>query len=488
MLFTAFHVAGLTRYGNFTQAWTLYQWPMLAIAIIYVISFYAFTLYETGDRSKSAFFLSRLCAAVGFGFLISSALSYFVFPLRIARWLAILCAGYTLVFVGGWRTLFDQLCRTRIQRKRVLIMGAGKLGAYVCKIARYVESLDIIGFLDDDQDKHHGFVHGVEVLGPTERLPEMAKQDSIDIVVVAIKSVKEKDLLDRLLAAKMSRVKILDASTFYELTTGRIPMAHVRLGWIVFTSINGMARHLYTRFKRYCDIALALFGLVLASPVMLITAILIKLDSKGPLIYKQQRMGQHGKEFMMFKFRSMVVDAEKKQGGLYTSVKDARVTRVGRIIRRVRIDELPQLWNVLIGDMSFVGPRPEAMELSHKYEQHISFYALCHAIKPGLTGWAQVKFPYSASVEDAEYKFEFDMFYIKNMSILLDVQIVLQTINVLFFLISRNESVKKDTIIEAEDAVATAKKLLEEGTSPGVSHTEASAGHRPGTHIVTRTE
>ena len=265
-------------------------------------------------------------------------------------------------------------------------------------------------------------------------------------------------------------------------------MAHVRLGWIVFTSINGMARHLYTRFKRYCDIALALFGLVLASPVMLITAILIKLDSKGPLIYKQQRMGQHGKEFMMFKFRSMVVDAEKKQGGLYTSVKDARVTRVGRIIRRVRIDELPQLWNVLIGDMSFVGPRPEAMELSHKYEQHISFYALRHAIKPGLTGWAQVKFPYSASVEDAEYKFEFDMFYIKNMSILLDVQIVLQTINVLFFLISRNESVKKDTIIEAEDAVATAKKLLEEGTSPGVSHTEASAGHRPGTHIVTRTE
>jgi len=350
-----------------------------------------------------------------------------------SRGLALLSTGYIIVLVSLWRFNFEYLFLTKFERKRVVIIGAGRVGHYIYNALKNNRNFEIIGFLDDDCNKHNSDLEGVKIIGGAEHLPEMAKNNQFDLAVVAITNEKKQDLLDHLLAAKMYHAQIVDVPTIYEEITGRMPMEHLRVGWIVFASFRAMSRHLYMRFKRYFDIFLSLFGFIIFSPVMVITAVLIKIESRGPLIYRQLRIGQDGKEFLMYKFRTMVVDAERKEGGLYTSAKDTRITRVGRVIRRIRIDELPQLWNIIIGNMSFVGPRPEAVELSQKYEKNIKYYALRHIMRPGLTGWAQVGYQYSASTEAALEKFEYDMYYLKNMSFFLDIQIILKTISVIIF-------------------------------------------------------
>lgn len=430
MIMLAFDLAGFARYSSPDKAWALYSGPFVLMAFIYLMSFYIFTLYEHHERFKSAFFLSRFLTAVIFGFFVFAALSYFIPYLRMGRGMAFICMGYIPLLIALWRFIFEHLFMSKTNRKRVVIVGAGRVGLFIYKIMKHDYRFEVVGFLDDDQAKHHSSLEDVKIFGGAEHLREMAKNDLFDTVVVAIMDVKKEVLLSHLLNVKMFHKEVVDVPTIYEEVTGRIPMAHIRLGWIIFTSIKGMSRHLYTYFKRYFDIFLSLFGLLVNVPIMIIVAILIKIDSAGPVIFRQERVGINGTKFLMYKFRSMVVDAQKKEGGLYTLTTDVRVTRVGAIIRKLRIDEIPQLFNVFIGNMSFVGPRPEAVELSQKYEKEIQYYSLRHFVKPGLTGWAQIKFPYAASLEDVVQKFEYDMYYLKNMSFFLDIQIILKTISV----------------------------------------------------------
>ncbi len=241
------------------------------------------------------------------------------------------------------------------------------------------------------------------------------------------------ELFKQIVQAKFNGVEIYDMLSVYQSITGKIPVLHTNDRWLWDADIYGIKKNLYnTKIKAVLDKFFAVTGIILSSPVMLITAVLIKLDSKGPVFYSQQRVGKDGKIFTLFKFRSMRADAET-EGAVWAEKNDSRVTSIGRIIRLLRIDEIPQMWNVLKGDMSFIGPRPERPEFVECLSKEIPYYSLRNSVKPGITGWAQVNYRYGASKEDSLEKLQYDLFYIKNVSLILDIIILFVTIRVVLF-------------------------------------------------------
>jgi sugar transferase (PEP-CTERM system associated) len=249
-------------------------------------------------------------------------------------------------------------------------------------------------------------------------------------VIAAPLNVVEKELGAKFLQARFSGTRIIDLSSFYEHTWRKIPVFHLGASWFFLgEGFSLVANRLRLRFKRFFDILLSALLLAVTWPLMLLTALAVKLESPGDVIYRQIRTGKEGLDFTIYKFRSMRKDAESK-GAQWAQTNDARVTRVGKFIRLTRLDELPQLWNVLKGDMSFIGPRPERPEFNSELAQKIPYYNLRHLVRPGLTGWAQILYPYGASIEDAREKLQYDLYYIKNFTFLLDLQILLKTINV----------------------------------------------------------
>jgi len=266
-----------------------------------------------------------------------------------------------------------------------------------------------------------GFVRGPEAddgscapaLGDLTDLPSIIAQHHIDRVIVSVNDRRGVLPMRELLQAKVSGVRVEDAATTYERVTGKILIDSIRPSWLIFS--DGFRASHTTRFvKRTVDLLLATAGLIVASPLMLATVIAIRLESTGPILYRQERVGEAGRRFVLCKFRSMRVDAEPGMP-VWASANDDRVTRVGRVIRLTRIDELPQLWNVLRGNMSFVGPRPERPFFVEQLAAVIPFYVQRHAVKPGITGWAQVKYRYGSSIEDATEKLRYDLYYIKHL-------------------------------------------------------------------------
>ncbi len=267
------------------------------------------------------------------------------------------------------------------------------------------------------------------VIGSYEQLEEIVEREGIDKFVVALSDRRGVLPVEVLLSCKLRGVKVEDVATFYEQVSGKIMLENLRPSWLVFSedfTISPLTRSL----KRLQDIVLAAIGGVLALPVAVLVAMLIRLDSRGPVLFRQERVGQDGEPFTLIKFRSMKVDAEATTGPIYAEADDPRITRVGRVIRRMRLDELPQLVNVLNGDMSFVGPRPERRFFVEQFEKDIPYYSRRMSVKPGVTGWAQVKYPYGANAEDAAEKLRLDLYYVKNMSSLFDLFIILQTVKI----------------------------------------------------------
>ena len=270
-----------------------------------------------------------------------------------------------------------------------------------------------------------------KVVGSYDQLLEIVEREHIDKVVVALQDRRECLPIEALLICKQRGIEVEEGATFSEKLCGRVMLEHLRPSWLIFSP--GFATPTFLRLqKRALDLILAAISLILAWPFMAVLAILIKMDSPGPALFKQERMGEQGKRFTLFKFRSMYVDAEATTGPVFANAEDPRVTRMGRFIRRARLDELPQLANVLWGDMSFVGPRPERPFFVDQYLKEIPFYGQRFNVKPGITGWAQVSYPYGATLKDAEEKLRFDLFYVKNMSILFDFFILLKTAKIVF--------------------------------------------------------
>ena len=326
------------------------------------------------------------------------------------------------------RVIFQKVFSLEKKRERILIAGAGVAARTICEVLDGDDSFGIVGIVDDDPSKKGIQIEGYEVDGDCNRIYDLVQKRNIDSIVVAITHEKKAGLLKTLLNAKYKGTQVYDMQTLYEKVTGKIPVTHVEEGWLVYTPFYGVQNSLYTiKIKRLMDIAISLFGLLILSPIFLLIALIIKMDSKGTVFYTQKRVGLNGHAYTMFKFRSMVEDAESGEP-LWAAKDDLRITRIGRAIRKFRLDELPQLWNVLRGYMSLVGPRPERPEFVKELEKEIPFYSMRYSVKPGITGWAQVKYAYGASSEDALEKLQYDLFYVKNLDIMLDLQILTRTI------------------------------------------------------------
>ena len=296
-------------------------------------------------------------------------------------------------------------------------------------LAEGLPKAEILGYVGErDQGPDAG-----PCLGAPFMALDIAKEKQATMILLLPDAPIDDDIAHDLLEAKLRGSMVVDIRSFYEHVVQRLPLSQINDEWLLQTegfSLN--TRGSLRRLKRALDVLISLLLLIPAAPIMLLTAIVVRLESPGPVIYKQDRVGLFEKEFTVYKFRSMRADAEKN-GAVWASTHDARVTKFGKFIRKVRIDELPQIWNILKGDMSFIGPRPERMAFVTKLKETIPYYSLRHTVKPGLTGWAQVCYPYGASEDDARRKLEYDLYYIKNMSILLDINIVFKTVGVVLF-------------------------------------------------------
>jgi sugar transferase (PEP-CTERM system associated) len=335
-----------------------------------------------------------------------------------------------LIAVPVWRLAFEGLTRDPHLEERVLIIGTGTLASTIARQIRAQHDFvyRIVGFLEEPSGTEGG-VAGLPVLGTPSDLPRLVAEHDVDRIVVSLGDRRGHLPIQELLQAKLAGVRVEDAATTYERITGKILTDGLNPSWLIFS--DGFCASRATRIvKRILDLVFAGIGLIIAAPLMLLTAVAIRLESRGPIFYCQERVGEGGGTFTLCKFRSMRADAEAGTP-VWAKDKDDRVTRVGRFLRLARLDEMPQLWNVLRGDMSFVGPRPERPYFVQQLAAAIPFYTERHAVKPGVTGWAQVKYRYGASIEDAMEKLRYDLYYIKHLSIIFDLTIVIDTVKVI---------------------------------------------------------
>jgi sugar transferase (PEP-CTERM system associated) len=284
----------------------------------------------------------------------------------------------------------------------------------------------VSGFVGDDPDLVGVSIVNPKVIGLGDDIQRVVDENRVDKVVIAIQDRRGRLPINDLLALKMRGVEIQEATSLYEHLTGKIALENLKPSWMIFNEGFEVSRAMQLQ-KEVISFAVSLTLLLLFLPLLPLIALLIKLDSRGPVFHGQERVGQDGRTFMLWKFRSMQQDAEQKTGPVWAGLDDQRVTRVGKYLRRTRLDEIPQLFSVLKGEMSLVGPRPERPHFVKQLSEIIPFYNLRHSVKPGITGWAQINYRYGSSVEDAVEKLQYDLFYIKNMSWLLDIMIIFNT-------------------------------------------------------------
>ena len=407
-------------------------WKIVLVAGVCQICLYYADLYDLRIVADRRELFVRALQSLGAASLVLAIL-YFIFPdLILGRGVFFIAAALVVTIIVGWRLFFEFVAERTRPRERLLLVGTGVAAvdlAVELHSRRQELGVDIVGFVDPDGPPNaEKALVGGGVIGAVDDIPRIVQQHEVDRVVVSLADARGKLPMDKLLDMKLSGVQFDHLASVYEEYTGKIAVENLRPSWLIFSEGFRKTR-LLTASKRTIDVVLAAIGLVLASPVMLLVSLAIKLTAPGPVLYHQTRVGQHGRDFPVHKFRSMRVDAEAATGAVWAKAgADPRVTKIGRILRRSRLDELPQLWNVLVGDMSFVGPRPERPEFVKDLTVKIPFYGQRHVVKPGVTGWAQVRYTYGASVEDSLEKLQYDLFYIKNMSLPLDAYIVIETI------------------------------------------------------------
>jgi sugar transferase (PEP-CTERM system associated) len=406
-----------------------------ALATVFCLAaFYLFDLYDFIVMHDRRELVLRLVQALGLAW-IALALAFYAFPqLMLGRGISLIALGLAITLMVSWRVSIHWLLGHPDFGEKILIVGSGSLAVEVARemIERPDAGYRIAGFVGTDPELLGQSLINPRVIGLTSELDEVVRREGIDRIVVAMGERRGQLPTNELLQLSLAgTVNIEEGASFYERVTGRVSLSMIRPSWLIFSSrgrqarISGIARNVVHRF-------VALLGGILSLPIAIIAAVLIKLESSGGVFYKQERVGKNGKLFTLMKFRSMCADAEKA-GPVWASKDDDRTTRVGRVIRKLRIDEIPQFWNILRGEMDFVGPRPERPHFVSQLAEEIPYYEQRHLIAPGLTGWAQIKYPYGASIEDARQKLQYDLYYIKNQSLMLDAIILFETIKIILF-------------------------------------------------------
>ena len=407
--------------------------PQMATFIrVLHIAMVAVGVYGAQALQSLRFATARLLVSVSLGGLAQSAL-FFLLP-TVGLWRSTLfyAMAFAVVFLLGLRVLLGKTLGHQVFKRRIVVLGAGARALRLKQLAQRPGSAFVV-------------VGYVSMSEANRVIPEAIARDAIynladhvvllnaSEVVLALEERRNALPLKDLLRIKTTGVHVNEISTFLERETGRVDLDSVNPSWLIFSDGFSSSRMLSSAFKRLFDIAASMVLLVVSAPLLIATAIAIKVESKGPVFYRQRRVGLYNQGFDIVKLRSMRQDAEAPGQAVWAEKDDPRITRVGRIIRKLRIDEIPQAWSVLKGEMSFVGPRPERPQFVDDLEQKLPYYAERHMVKPGITGWAQINYPYGASIEDARHKLEYDLYYAKNYSPFLDLLILLQTLRVILW-------------------------------------------------------
>ena len=410
---------------------------LILLTVVVQTSFYLFDLYNIEEIIRPRRMLINLGAALGAAALILMMLFYWLPVLLLGRGVLFISLTITGAVVAllrvalGYSTGRPELSTN----ERVLILGSGPHAIEVARatLQRPASGFQIVGFVDDKPELLGKSLINPSVIGLTSDLTTIVAANRIDRIVVAVEDRRGNFPTEELLNLRLSgRVNVDESAGYYEQLTGKVGTEMLRPSWLIF-SRGARSTQIARRVRRLLNAGLSACGLVFSLPLMCLVAVAIKLDSEGPVFYTQERVGKNGRRFRILKFRSMNAAAESGSGPIWAGKTDPRVTRVGRVLRKFRFDELPQFVNVLRGDMNFVGPRPERPEFVEQLSAMIPYYSQRHLIKPGLTGWAQIKYPYGASVNDAVQKLQYDLYYIKNRSLLLDAAIVRETVKTVLF-------------------------------------------------------
>jgi sugar transferase (PEP-CTERM system associated) len=449
LAFTEAAIAGLAvyaaifiRFSGFSSTLRAFEasmgpiWPKAAlIAAVLVLSMAALGLYQLRQRARFTGVFVRLLIALMVAQLALALVFYVAPSFAVGRGVLALTVGFAFIGLALSRYVFLRMVDEELFKRRVLVWGAGRRAASIGKrLRRRTDHLGfrIVAYVPAPGDEAVEAPAGHILPSSGGDLVRLALRHKVEELVVAMDDWRRGFPSAELLECRLRGIHVTDILSFLERESGRVNVELVNPSWLIFSD-GFRCDFLCMASKRLFDVAVSVGILIVASPVALLTAIAIYLEDRGPILYRQIRTGQNGRLFTIFKFRSMRVDAEPDGKPIWASRNDSRATRVGAIIRRLRVDELPQVLNVLLGHMSFVGPRPERPAFVAQLAQAIPFYPQRHFVKPGITGWAQVRYSYGASDKDAQEKLEYDLYYVKHHSLAFDLMVLLQTVEIVLF-------------------------------------------------------
>jgi len=436
------YVVGSWMVGEFVNpnlvlgTFLLYEGGLIQITLVVIclaLGLYFQNLYSNVRVKSISLLLQQVCLIIGLAFLIQALFAYIRRPdWSLPRWGMIFGSILVLILVPGWRVFFSRVILKYIGFQRVLFLGTSRVSQEIAAhlAARPEVGMNVLGYIDDgDADTE---LPGGGIVGRIKDLTSIAGALRPDMIVVGMAERRRELPMSEMLHLRFSGIHFEEAAVTFEAAFGRVSTREMRPSRLVFSSDLGPRKGSLFWHSLY-SIPIAVLLLLLFAPVMLIVAIVVKLTSRGPVFHRQVRMGLNGSAFTLYKFRSMYVDAEAATGPVWASKDDPRITPSGKWIRRFRLDEFPQLFNVLRNEMALVGPRPERPEFVKSLTEQIPYYNYRHCVKPGITGWAQINYKYGDTLDDAIMKLEYDLYYIKNLAVSLDFYIVVHTLKVMLF-------------------------------------------------------
>jgi sugar transferase (PEP-CTERM system associated) len=420
-------------FTTFLDPWTYLvgegnYWKILLVVGLIILAMYFQDLYADLRVVSRLLLIQQVCLAVGSSLLIVAFLGYLFPNLLLGRWLMIAGSFAVILVLPLWRIFYWRYVIAVLRSERVLLLGSSSILGEVAEavLARPEFGYSILGYLCEEDPCDFS----VPCLGQITDLKKICDEYNPTRIVVGMAERRNRLPVQELLEIRFGGVMIEDAADTYEVALRRVCSRKIQPSQLIFSSELGPRPHAIA-IQSFYSFIIGVLGLVLLSPLMLLTFLLVKLTSKGPVLYRQRRVGVNGKIFTVFKFRSMYVDAEARTGAVWAKKDDPRITPVGKWLRKLRLDELPQMWNVVRGDMSIVGPRPERPEFVDVLAHQIPYYRQRLAVKPGITGWAQINHKYGDTELDAMIKLEYDLYYIKNVAAALDFYIIFHTVKVM---------------------------------------------------------
>lgn len=406
-------------------------WALLGTAMVIWLAMIAVGVYGPYALRSLRFAGARVLVAISLGIIALAVIDFIIPSEMFWRSTLLYTMGLAILVLVADRLLLNSFLGSSAFRRRVMVLGAGPRAQRLRELGEKPETgFAIVAYVAMSEDNR--IVEEAIPRAAIHDLGRFVENLGVSEVVLALQERRNALPLKDLLRIKTKGVHVNDFSSFIERETGRVDLETINPSWLIFSDGFSSSRMFSSAVKRIFDITASCILLALTFPIIVLFAGLVKLDSKGPAFFRQKRVGLYGETFTLIKLRSMRTDAEK-DGAKWAEKNDPRITRLGRFIRKVRIDELPQTWSVLKGEMSFVGPRPEVPTFVESLEEEIPFYSERHMVKPGITGWAQINYPYGASVEDSRCKLEYDLYYAKNYTPFLDLVILLQTLRVILW-------------------------------------------------------